>query len=105
MSIKWVITGMSQDKNVNARSVNVIILFIISLPGVYSDLTLAALPIPPSLKTVEVPLPADLDLFVQDLGFEVTRAGSQLRVDCPACGDKFRLLCDGVFGWCIYVEW
>ncbi len=26
--------------------------------------------------------------FLQDLGFEVTHAGSQLRVDCPACDDE-----------------
>lgn len=57
---------MSQDKDVNTRWVYVMCVSIISLLGVYSDFTLAALPIPPSLKTVEVPLPADLDLFVQD---------------------------------------
>ncbi len=26
--------------------------------------------------------------FLQDLGFEVTQAGSQLQVDCPNCDDQ-----------------
>ena len=42
------------------------IVAIILVLVVYTDSILAALPLPPSLKTVEVPLPSNLDEFIKD---------------------------------------